>query len=446
MAYTRSFNDSRVKSWKADIAGVGYNSSNLYGFPGIRTGERVSDRKAKIAAGSQAGSPFATDRQSVKELENGFASLSFLDTSVTPAATRTHTFEGIYIPLESASHLPVDTVEASNEALMKILRKITASHQQMNGSTFMGELRETIGMLRRPAESLRREVDKYFLSLENRKRKVLRLPPGQRRAAWEKALSGTWLELQWGWKPAISDAQAIATTIARLLHEPPHKERIVARATRTAEDTESVLGGQPPYGYFQAMRLRERATVYEVQYVVGLSAQRKAHASGVQRLIDICGFRPEDFIPTLYEVCPWSWLVDYFTNIGDIVEAAATYLGDVKWIVRTASRRSSLTMSTTQISSKVYIESITPYFKYIGMTPSGTFGKYKSIRTAVDRTLPLTLGVPQFKFSHPGESAGKMLNMLSVLAQRRKGLQDMKNIPPKPKGPDKKFDESYAHL
>jgi hypothetical protein len=31
------------------------------------------------------------------------------------------------------------------------------------------------------------------------------------------------------------------------------------------------------------------------------------------------GFSPEAFVPTLWELAPWSFLVDYFVNIGDIL-------------------------------------------------------------------------------------------------------------------------------
>jgi hypothetical protein len=273
---------------------------------------------------------------------------------------------------------------------------------------------------------------------------VLRLPPGRRRAAWEKALSGTWLEMQWGWKPLISDTKEIAQTIARLIQEPPHKERLVYRASQEIERMETnVMSGLPGYLIGQFTRVEKQE--YSCQYIVGMSSVRKAHASGVQRLIDVCGFNPEDFIPTLYEVAPWSWLVDYITNIGDIVEAAATSLSDVKWIVKTTRQKQLETQSTKQLKSLP--EFYSSYFKFVSDTSSsgGSFGSYTSIRTLVNRTIPLTLGVPQFRFSHPGESATKMLNVLSVLAQRRKGLQDIKNIPPYAKK-ERRFNMDYAHL
>jgi hypothetical protein len=37
---------------------------------------------------------------------------------------------------------------------------------------------------------------------------------------------------------------------------------------------------------------------------------------------DLFGFNPQNFIPAAWELLPWSFLADYFTNIGDILTAS----------------------------------------------------------------------------------------------------------------------------
>jgi len=41
------------------------------------------------------------------------------------------------------------------------------------------------------------------------------------------------------------------------------------------------------------------------------------------------------FVPSAWELLPWSFLFDYFSNIGDILEMSFTSLDNVKWINRT---------------------------------------------------------------------------------------------------------------
>jgi hypothetical protein len=445
MSYTRLFDDSIYTSFQKVYDGLTYSNSSTTlktSLPGFRIGGAVHDRKGKIAAGLQAGSSYSSDRQAIVKKEAGFATCTFLDSSLSPPVRTVVTVSGWALPPDAPVSLSMDTVGVGNRALVKILKSVREQHQQMNGSTFLGELGQTIRMLRRPAEALRKEVDRYFLSLENRKRKVLRLPPGKRRAEWEKALSGTWLEMQFGWKPLISDSKAIAETLARMLNEPPKVDRIRARAFQ--ENAQSFIPFEiPVYGHFITGWLnRLRQHRFDVQYVVGLKSHRRAHASGIQRLIDVCGFNPEDFIPTLYEITPWSFLVDYFSNVGDIVEAAATNTSDVAWIVRTERHKIEELVTTSQGVSD-------PGWYWAGYKfqsqSHGHLGKYHSVRTVVNRTLPATLGIPTLQFTHPGESAGKMLNMLALLAQRRKGLQGLSGLPP-PEKKERRFNELYAHL
>lgn len=43
------------------------------------------------------------------------------------------------------------------------------------------------------------------------------------------------------------------------------------------------------------------------------------------------GFSSQDIVPTVYEVIPWSFLVDYFSNLGTFLEAQQTVNSHLKW-------------------------------------------------------------------------------------------------------------------
>jgi hypothetical protein len=46
------------------------------------------------------------------------------------------------------------------------------------------------------------------------------------------------------------------------------------------------------------------------------------------------GLNIQEFIPTVWELVPWSFFVDYFANIGDILECATLIRSDVSWVNR----------------------------------------------------------------------------------------------------------------
>jgi hypothetical protein len=54
------------------------------------------------------------------------------------------------------------------------------------------------------------------------------------------------------------------------------------------------------------------------------------------------GFTPSEFVPTAWELMPWSFLVDYFTNIGDILTSSVTDTSSVRWVNRSIIKTSTL--------------------------------------------------------------------------------------------------------
>lgn len=49
------------------------------------------------------------------------------------------------------------------------------------------------------------------------------------------------------------------------------------------------------------------------------------------------GLTIQEFVPTVWELIPYSFVVDYFTNIGDVVNYA--YSANLNWVYKSASFR-----------------------------------------------------------------------------------------------------------
>jgi hypothetical protein len=50
------------------------------------------------------------------------------------------------------------------------------------------------------------------------------------------------------------------------------------------------------------------------------------------------GFTPSEFIPTAWEILPWSFLFDYFVSVGDFIDASFADTSALKWVSQTRRR------------------------------------------------------------------------------------------------------------
>lgn len=132
------------------------------------------------------------------------------------------------------------------------------------------------------------------------------------------------------------------------------------------------------------------------------------------RLTELLGFSFENFIPAVWEVLPWSWLADYFLNIGDIIQAGVTNTSAVTWINRTEVQLTH-DLDTSTVNPKL----TTARLDASGFNGSGygSLGSFETRRTTMTRTIPASLGMPPLVVSYP-DTLGKLANMAAVLVQQ----------------------------
>lgn len=396
-----------------------------------RSGEKVSNWKEKLKSGSQAGSNYSLDLLD-GQLNPGSASQTAVyKTQSNPDqyASFTSTFSGNYFApdlqyLNLYGGFPFSEVD--NTALARAHSRVRQQTSAFNSLVAGGELRETIRMLKRPFSAVRDLVNSYLDSAYNMKRKSRNLDRALGRRAFTKALSGTWLEVAFGLKPLLSDAKELALAIAKHRYEPPQTARVRAfaskRLTDTIVTTPSILN--PTVNtYIKYFTREEYEYEYSCQYIVGMASTQRAAFGSADRLVQLLGFTPENFVPALWELAPWSFLVDYFTNIGDIIEASTTNQTDVQWHVKTTQNKTRKTQVTPTLDSTEYLAS----FQYRNGGGGGDLGGYTLVRKSLTRTVGGKLGVPTLELSIP-ESGGKIANMLALFAQKASRV-DPRNSP-----------------
>lgn len=226
----------------------------------------------------------------------------------------------------------VTVSDPSNRALVDFYKKARNRQRTLSGGVVVGELLQTLRMIRRPAYSLRKGLEAYLAKLKKAKRKYRR--PSDRK----KVLADTWLEYSFGWAPLIGDTKDAFEALVRLYEGRP--EMAYVRGFAASEGSQAFPTSIKTAGSY--LRWFEEKT-RKTQRVVEYYGQVKTWASGSVGKTSLFGFDiRRDFAPTAWELVPWSFLVDYFSNVGEVIEAASFVRSDIAWM----SKRDRTTTQT----------------------------------------------------------------------------------------------------
>lgn len=382
---------------------VGTETKNSVGLKGYKT---------LISNSQSATTPFSASRNTVDSITPYSGEVITKDLGDPPSYWRRKYSMSGMAGVEASSnpsHLSTDFTSANNKALSKLYSAIKSQQQQMSGFTFLGELRETIHGIRNPVEALIKGLDRYYFTLGKYKSQIRHHSVKARKRAIVDISTGLWLEASFGWMPLLQDVKGIAETLARFQYDNRHSE---ARGFGETVLRSSTAAHVALFGELAADKVSFKETKHTVVYRCGIKARDTLPPIGsINRLRELCGFNLQDFVPSLYQLTPNSWLLDYFANVGDIVEAACTSTADVTWI-----NLSQIRSTTEQV---VY----TPVWDKGGISysvlVSSSFSPgriVKSLKT-VDRTQVLSLGLPSLEFSLPG-GLNKYANLGALYAAK----------------------------
>lgn len=277
--------------------------------------------------------------------------------------------------------------EAKAKATTKAYEIINRMLSELQGQVFLGELRETINLLKNPLAQSKKTFDAFYFK-------------GRGKAGDEFAKS--WLEFQFGIKPLLSDVDSIM----QLINETVEKEKRNAfRAYGVAEDASvsSKSGSYDVYGFNQTI---ETDSMWKAEYAIRFRVS--------QQYLDMANERKSDWrrqfddisaIPiTAWELVPFSFLLDYFVNVSDIIQAAVTSTAGVTYWSNSSIRTATLRMmgSTNGV--------IAPRFHITSNIPRVCTTKKRWVSRDGS-----ALGIPSVQFSLPGSNI-RYLNIAALLA------------------------------
>jgi hypothetical protein len=420
--YTKAFTEQVRFVNVTTVDGNKTVTQNGVDLIGSKTGQRVAGYKELIRQGLNASSPFSCDLLHLSDLKAGAASAVGAFVS-NPSVRTSQSWSGtIAAPPNTIAHLSVSQAKADSIALSKLYQKINSELSHLGGAAAVAEFGDVIRQFGKPFDAIIDLTNRRLNRLEL-ERRGLKGSAVFKKIRWAQIVASTYLEYSFGLAPLISDTEKAAEALARFKMEVDDgklssKARLVSRGENILS-TESVqlVGVNNTWlpfrnGYHTESRAR-------CQYTVGMKASLQADIGSQERLLQLCGFKPADWIPAVWEVVPWSWLIDYFANVQQILAAAATSTKDVTWVCKTVSTVTKHTLRSTFRTADckaIFAANSFPVREISGS--SG--GSWDLTRTTVTRTVPLpgSLGVPPLYFKLPVE-LGKLANMAAVLVSRR---------------------------
>jgi hypothetical protein len=252
---------------------------------------------------------------------------------------------------------------AKREATKKFYRKVAGLHRELDGSVALGEMRETLRMLRNPAKSLFDSARRDYLdALKKRKHRNPR--------NWARGLSGAWLEWIFGVQPLISDINGALGALDRLNADPIITRNITAVGRqRTSGATTQYLWNSGNNLRFRGSAVRTAKQKYKYRALYMRELSEIKNMTTAQRAAELFGLTADRFVPTVWELMPWSFLVDYFTNVGDILEQSFTSLQNVRWC-HTTIVDSSIVTATSNLDKVATAAAMTGlYSRYLYSLP-----------------------------------------------------------------------------
>ncbi|DAD52804.1 TPA_asm: maturation protein [ssRNA phage SRR7976356_3] len=302
------------------------------------------------------------------------------------------------------------TTIAEQIAAKKYLQKVKAMQNQFQGLVFLGEMREALKLLRSPAKQLFQSAKQdYFDALSRTKKR--------RPKDWTKSIAGTYLEWAFGVQPLVNDLKSAYDAIETIMSNDNIHKTIVAVGDeiKTSSTTFSCIGAG------RWIVLKGHSYTFDkckVKYR-GLYREKRSGPESLPllgKMQDSLGMTLRDFIPAAWELLPWSFLWDYFINIGDVLEGYWTDKSSIRWTVQTIILERLIydLIDCDQPATKANISSFG-----LGGVRDFNVGSIPSVLSTSQRTVNRKSTPPpvvELSVGLPG-SPQQWLNMAALLAQ-----------------------------
>lgn len=292
--------------------------------------------------------PFLTD-QPLAKVDQIADPVRFSGDGPHTSPTTRWVFDG-YVPsnFRSASDVTYPSIPSASYWLTRALANMNPNRPGISLPLFLFELRELPGMIR---------------DLGN----VLRRRPGLR------DVPNAHLAYEFGWRPLVQDALSLFGLASSISERIKYLKRLESgghiRRTlfdgETARSTQSnaIQLGSNALGYCITADI-ETVDKLKVWYTANAQLQTKLPDGDELQLLALktqLGLTPTAIVSSVWGALPWSWLIDWFINIGDVMESTG---GWIPW----KCTRLNVMMTATRTQHLVSV-------KYVGNISKSGKGK-----------------------------------------------------------------------
>lgn len=232
------------------------------------------------------------------------------------------------------SYPSADAIRANQELTNKFAAKVRERMQSVSGPTFLGEIREALELVRKPGKAIERLWKRFLKRSKKRIKKNPRPKNENHLAKWHKWFVDKYLEFTFGIQPLLSDVDGAIKALAEFQFLPNVYIFAESKGPSVARRDVTTSTGF----YYSVLRESE----YSVRGAGAIRQDVLMPVSTLNALRRKLGFSWTEAVPTVWELTPFSFVIDYFTNVGDVLNAgyaSTAYLGWTSVTARTKQIR-----------------------------------------------------------------------------------------------------------
>jgi hypothetical protein len=329
--------------------------------------------------------------------------------------TRGSVVEGAFIPyIQQPQLIVVDPdikAEVHNRLISKFLQAVSdaQSSDNLTGRSIK-HFKHDMHSLIHPMQGIQDKISSYLTSLKKVSYGKLKGP------SLLSTIGSAYLEFKFGVEPFTDDVTAIMTDLVIKDRRRPPSVPISVSASKTFDVTdlqEQYLEGYASI-YSPTMKVRIESSYSE--RIKG-SVWSRAGSDGKLGLIQDNKLLPKDWLPTAFSIMPYAWMVNYFTNIGEMIDAACFNTNDLAWGCLNTKIVNTVRYSDVQCTP-YWSNIFSPLGYFVTETPFSSGGNAMFSCTQVGRSaLSSSDLVPSFQFQIP-KTPTPYLNMMAAFLPR----------------------------
>jgi len=364
--------------------------------------------RQKVAKKQDASHPY---RRTLTEIHSRMSSASTMRWRTT-YTQRSRSYSNFMYGLPSSFPLGTDA-SLQELALQRIKRKIQSHSGTTNVCVPIAELKDLRGLIRSMADLTQPTMVKLIAAKKLREgARITHVRAPWKSEAYKKAASA-WLSYSFGISPMMAEVRQIAESISDFIYRENHNVVLTGSASRDwFGGTKNAGSEQGPIGStlnFDTLQYHELSYQWKGGFHIPVSAANDYD------MMDHFGLKLPSLVPVAWELIPYSWVVDYFTNVG-------TFLDDVFTITPGVSKYLTCTRvyrcHGQQRPRYVVTPEIAPSFTVLqdAHTPLSQW-HYLDFERTVHSAIPMSQLRVKTADEISRNSISKLLNLAAVLVK-----------------------------